>query len=547
MKKNSWILAVAIGVVLFKWGAVLAIEGTSSEESKIKPQEMSIIGKDRSAIEVEEEDIIMKPLPSIEPPAYTIEEVKPPKFEPEPVLPKKEEIKKPISQLPQKMPKPTLYSFGLAYGNDETLLYDFTHSNETKEVGYYFHLDRGRADGFTYDNRPYFNRFSQDCLSGETIVNFPKYSWRTEIEYLNKDLTLPYQGGFVENKLRKSVSINYEVKVPPESKMLLGLDIGKGNISSNGWLVKNNAIGAHLGFLTPFKKGNPPLSIGTDIYHEKLKSIAGRTLKFYSLYAEGKRFKMTPKMLLDAKVSLDKYENSFSSSQLDFLFNLHYTLKEKINMSGSIERKLSLPTFDELYVNRDYSGINSKLEPEKSWKYKMDANYQFSDELFLEGAIWTQRVDKYIIWTGGSPTYIYCPENIGKAKFSGLELGVRYYFSPKLSQNISYSCINAKNKSGGEIPNVPENRLKMGLRYKDGEKLTINLNTEYADSSFGTVTPNIPRLKSYFLVNITAEKKINDTLYYSFSCENLLGEDYEYLLGYPGQKRRFALGIRLRF
>jgi outer membrane cobalamin receptor len=214
---------------------------------------------------------------------------------------------------------------------------------------------------------------------------------------------------------------------------------------------------------------------------------------------------------------------------------------------GSIERKLSLPTFDDFYIKQDYSKINPEVKPEKSWRYKINGDYRISDELFLEGAIFTQRIENYIIWSGGSPSFTYKPENIGKAAFSGLEFGLRYYFNPKLSQNISYSYTNARNKSDGVIPHVPKNRLKMGLRYKDGERLTINLNTEYADSTYASTDKNVPKLNSYFLVNITGEKRINENLFYSFSCENLLGEEYEYLLGYPGQKRRFAIGVRLRF
>ncbi|MEW6097029.1 MAG: TonB-dependent receptor [bacterium] len=555
MKKSICILGIAIGLVLFEWGLVLAQEGTPTGESKIELQEVSIIGEDKSALEGEEEEVIMKSVPQGEPPAYTMEKVEPPKIEPEPILPKVEGGAK-TSLEEEKLPKPTLYSFGIAYGSDEVLLYDFTHTNETKEVGYYFRIDRSRSDGFTFNNISPFQKFSQDYISGDTITNFEKWSLRTEIAYLNKDLTLPYQQyGFVENKLKKAVSLSYEVKVQPESRLSLGLDIGKGDIHSSNWTANNNALGVHLGFYTPFKKGNPPLSIGTKVYQEKLEcsgslTLTGpdRTLKFYSLYVEGKRFKVGPDVLLDAKVSLDDYKNGFSSSQIDFLLKLHYSMKENLILLGSVERNLSLPAFDNLYIDNDYSGINSKVEPEKSWKYKISGDYRSSDELFLEGAIFRQQIQKYIFLEGGSATsYTYRPNNIGKATFSGLEFGIRYYFNPNLSQNISYSYTKASNKSGGVIPNVPKSRLKMGLKYKDGEELTINLNTEYADSTYASPDENAPKLNSYFLVNITGEKRINENLFYSFSCENLLGEEYQYLLGYPGQKRRFAIGVRLRF
>lgn len=546
MKKSICILGIGIGLILLKCGLVLAIEGTPTKESKIELPKVSIIGKDKSVMEEEEEDIIMKPILTVEPPAYTMEKIKPPKFEPEPVLPEEKEIKK-TSPEKKKLLKPTLYSFGMAYGSDEVLLYDFTHTNETKDVGYYFSIDRSRFDGFTYNNISPFKKFSQDSISGDMIYNFEKWSLRTEVEYLNKDLTLPYQN-FVENKLNKSVSLSYEVKVQPESKLSLGLDIGNTNIHSAIWTASNNALGVHLGFYTPFKKGSPPLSIGTKVYQEKLKSPGeDRTLKFYSLYVEGKRFKINPRILLDANVSLDEYKNSFSSSQVDFLLNLHYTMNGKVSLSGSIERSLSLPTFDEFYIKHDYSMINSKVKPEKNWRYKINGDYSVSEEIFLEGAIFTQRIENYIIWTGSSPTYIYKPDNIDKTAFSGLEFGLRYYFNPKLSQNINYSYTKARNKSDGVIPNVPKNKLKMGLRYKDGEKLTINLNTDYTDSAYASQQVNSSELKSYFLVNITGEKKINENLFYSLSCENLLGEKYEYLAGYPGQKRRFAVGVRLRF
>lgn len=539
------------GIVLFGYGLGVAMEeGTPTEESKIEPQKVSIIGKDKSVLEEEEEEVIMKPLPKIEPPAYTLEKVAPPKIEPKPILPKVEEIKKPSAN-EKKTASPTLYSFGLVYGSDETLLYDFTHTNETKNVGYYFRIDRSKSAGFTWNSKSPFQKFSQDYISADTITNFEKYSLRTKIEYLNKDLTLPYQDGEIENKLKKSVGLSYEVKVQPESRLSLGIDFGKSDIRSSQQVAKNDAINIHLGFYTPFKKGSPPLAMGTNLYTEKLegKEITGdnRRLKSYSLYLEGKRFKIHPLLLLDTKVSLDEYKNDFSPSQLDFLLKLHYSKKEDMAIAASIERSLSLPTFDEFYIQQDYRGVNSKVEPEESWNYEISADYRLSNELFLEGDIFTQRIDKYIILTGGSPTFVYRPENIRKADFSGVKFGLRYYFNPKLSQNINYSYTNAKNKSDGELPNVPKNRLKMGLRYKDGEKLTVNLHTEYLDSTFAATTSAVPKLKSYFLVNVSGEKRINENLFYSFSCENLLGEEYEYLAGYPGQERRFAIGVRLRF
>lgn len=545
MKRIVYVLV--IGIILFECRLGLAI-GTTTEGSNLEQQKVSIIGKDRSAMQEEEEEVIMTPLPPVEPPAYTMEKVEPPKVEPKPILPKMEVIKKPSAK-EEKPSKPTLYSFGMAYGSYETLLYDFTHSNETKDVGYYFRIDRSRSAGFTYNNIQSFKKFSQDCISADTITNFEKWSLRTKVEYLNKDLTLPYQQNLVENKLNKALSLSYEVKVQPESKLSLGLDIGNTDISGSG-TAKNNAIGVHLGYYTPFKKGSPPLSIGTKLYQEKLKSTAqDRKWKSYSLYMEGKRFKINPLFLLDVKMSLDEYKNSFSSSQLDFLLKLYYTKKENINISGSIERELSLPDFDALYINNDYSGIKANfLKPEKSWKYKVDGDYRVSDELFLEGTAFIQQTKDYIFWTGGSATtYIYTPDNISKASFSGLESGIRYYFNPKLSQNISYRYTNARNKSDGVIPYIPTSKLIMGLRYKDGDKLTFNLNTEYVGKRYAGTSTSVSELKSYFLVNITGEKRVNENLFYSFSLENLLGEEYEYLAGYPGQKRRFTVGVRLRF
>ncbi|MDI6735843.1 MAG: TonB-dependent receptor [bacterium] len=551
MKKSICILVVGIGMVLLGCGIVLAEERTPTDKSNIEPQKVSIIGKDKSAIEEEEEDIIMRPLPVVEPPAYMLKKVKPPQIEPKPVLPKVEAIKKPVFKEEEKIPKPTLYSFGLAYGSNELLLYDFTHTNETKDVGYYFRIDRNRSDGFSWNDISPFQKVSQDYLCGNTLVNFQKWSLRTEVEYLNKDITLPYQDKFVENKLKKSIALSYEVKVQPESKLSLGMDIGKGDIQSATatGTAKNNTLGLHLGFDTPFKKNNPPLSIGTRIYQEKLEGGGrDRTLKFSSLYAEGKRFKITPPLLLNVKLSLDEYKNSVSTSQFDFLLNLHYSKKENLLILGSIERGLSLPTFDELYIDADYHWINPGVKPEEIWKYKVSGDYRASDEIFLEGALWTQQIKNYIVWSGGSSTtYVYIPDNVRKASLSGLDLGLRYFFNPKLSQNVTYSHINPKNKSDGVLPNIPENKLKIGLRYKDGEKLTINLQGEYASDAYAGTNSAIPKLESYFLINITGEKKINENLFYSFSCENLFGDKYQYLSGYPGQQQRFAVGVRLRF
>lgn len=538
-------------LVLGKQGFCQVVEETN-DPPRIEPQKVEIKGTDRSQRNVSEENVVMKPLPRPEPPAYTMEKLIPPAIE-SVVAPLPQEEKKRDLSIPVPVRKPVLYSFGLSYGGQEALCYDFIHTNQTPQLSYSLSINRSRSNGFTVGSFSSFCRSSIDELSGETLYNFNNWFLRTRLGYLNKEVTLPYSsstGTSVQNKGEKSISMNYEVKIPTDSKFSLGLDISRdaitGSVASPD-SSKNSMVGATLQFITPFKPNNPPISFGTKIYQENITDLTDYEIKFNSLYFDASHFKVKEKLFAGLKLSYDTYKTGFNYSQVNGVFQIHYCHKNGLLLDAIFQRELNLPLFNELYIKNDYVVVNTGLKPQQTVKYTLKGEYRLTNLLSIEGSVFNQSSKRLIYWEEQqSNDHLYQATNSTKASINGIAMSLKHYINPLLSQYISYSYNSVSNKGGKEIPYIPSNKIKLGLEYKNNN-LNGELSAEYIGERFTKANTSEERLKSYFLVNLTGEKRVTDTLFYSFSIENLLDEEYQIWKGYYGQNRRLALGVRLKF
>ncbi|MBI4777571.1 TonB-dependent receptor [Candidatus Desantisbacteria bacterium] len=522
---------------------------TKKSLPKIEKQDIVITGEDRSKIKHEEQRVSIEKQPgSVNVPAIGVLKTETPEMLPVPKIAENQAIRpsRPslsVSQTP-------IYSFSVNYGSKEFLSYDFSHSRQIKRVkdsqrfSYCFGVQRERSDGFHHGtvSSP-FGCFSSDGLNGEGVVYFKDYSVRTGMSYFSHVVTLPYSGTQT-NKLEKSGFADYDIKIPGGAVLTLGIDCNKSTL----FKADADSASGYLKFTTPFTANTPPIALGSIISHEKVTRVGTSSYdnSYYSLYAESRYIKLS-KVNLDVKVAVDGYKTMETTSQVDYLIAASYPWKPDTIFQMNLERKLFLPNAGESYVHEDYTGINSMLKPQSGTKIRLGGNWCMSQDVSLGATIFSENISDYISW-GTATDMLYQPTNIGDVKLSGIELRLQHNLTKKLVQSISFISTNQKNKSDSNkvVPYIPNARLIIGLKYADSKNLSVSLDGEYIGERYALPDNKDKKLDSYFLVNLTANKQVNDTLSCTFDWENLLDEDYEIRDGYYGNPTIIKVGLELK-
>jgi hypothetical protein len=527
-----------------------ASEDSKKSLPKIEKQDIVIKGEDRSKIEHEEQRIPIEKQPgSVNVPAVGVLKTETPEMLPVPRLAENQIIKPSRSSL--SVSQTPVYSFSVNYGSNEFLAYDFSHSREIQKIGkdsqrfsYCFGVQREKSDGFRYGSvSSPFGCFSSDGLNVEGVIYFKDYSLRTGMSYFSRVVTLPYSGTQT-NKLEKGGFADYDIKIPGGSVLTLGIDCNKSTL----FKADADSVSGYLKFTTPFTANTPPIALGSIISHEKVtrEGTSSYDRGYYSLYAESRYIKLS-KVNLNVKVAVDGYKNGETTSQVDYLIAASYPWKPDTIFQMNLERKLSLPDARESYVHEDYTSINSVLKSQSSTKIRLSGNWRVSQDVSLGTSIFKETISDYISW-GTATDNLYEPINIGNVELSGIELRLQHNLTKKLVQSISLISINHKNKSDNRVvPYIPNARLMIGLKYADNKELFISLNGEYIGERYALQDDKNNKLESYFLVHLTANKQINDTLSCTFNWENLLGEEYEIRDGYYGNPTIAKAGLELKF
>ena len=169
-----------------------------------------------------------------------------------------------------------------------------------------------------------------------------------------------------------------------------------------------------------------------------------------------------------------------------------------------------------------------------------------SSGLSLNADIFMEDISDYISWN--KIDTLYQPVNIGDVKLSGIEIRLQHNLTKRLVQSISLINTIHKNQSDGKVvPYIPDARMIIGLEYADSKNLSASLNGEYIGKRYASPDDKDKKMHSYFLVDLTANKQVNDTLSYIFDWENLLNEEYEIRDGYYGNPTIVKAGLKLKF
>ena len=239
-------------------------------------------------------------------------------------------------------------------------------------------------------------------------------------------------------------------------------------------------------------------------------------------------------------------------------FSAAYSFKETgTKLRSSYARGFKAPTLNELFFPAGFGCPafgNPNLDPEKSWELNAGVDQDLWGDRIKLGATYFHREVKDLIEgrpIPGDPLGCFRAENVGRARFDGVEwsLGIKI-FQP-LALNAQYTYLDW-DTADGRLPRRPRHRGSVNLNYlQDGLNINVAANVVgkrddfRAASPFGNIMkPGYVRIdlaSSYVLPwHMPSVKQVS----LFGKIENLLNKRYEEADGFRARPLNFLLGVQ---
>ncbi len=167
---------------------------------------------------------------------------------------------------------------------------------------------------------------------------------------------------------------------------------------------------------------------------------------------------------------------SSSSDHLGYGMRLKYSLSDRWSLKSTWGKYVRVPDFYEKFGDGAFILPNPSLKSERGENFDFGVEYRTS---LFSGYLTYFRsdVDDLIELVMANPRYAYY-KNIGRAKIEGIELSLSKAFKNGWMFSLSYTYMNAVNKSSGyrkdkPLPNRPEHSLSARLTRVSGRWSTF--------------------------------------------------------------------------
>jgi len=185
-------------------------------------------------------------------------------------------------------------------------------------------------------------------------------------------------------------------------------------------------------------------------------------------------------------------------------------ITKKATLITSVARKVRFPRLKELYST--HAGGNPDLKAEQTIASEIGIDYAFSDINSISVSWFRNDIENLIERVRNeSNEWVY--QNIGRALFTGIETQIRSLPISRVSAEISYTYLDAKNKEGNsKVACRPEHKLNFNIGYASPVNLSLNLYGSFVGHQVQYYTvdgENIARtIPTYFLGNARIAYKV---------------------------------------
>ncbi|HEY3151060.1 MAG TPA: TonB-dependent receptor [Candidatus Binatia bacterium] len=242
-------------------------------------------------------------------------------------------------------------------------------------------------------------------------------------------------------------------------------------------------------------------------------------------------------------------------------FSAAYLFRETgTKLKASYAKGFKAPTLNELFFPPGFGCPafgNPNLKPEKSWELNAGVEQNLLSDRVTLGLTYFHREVKDLIEgrpIPGDPFGCFRAENVGTARFDGVEwiLGLKLLTSLSINANYTYLDWDT---ADGKLPRRPRHRGSVSLNYlRDGLNVNLIANVVGSRDDFRAASPFGDIVKpGYAILDLASSYSLpwqmpgvkNIALF--GKIENLLNRKYEEADGFRARPLNFLLGVRATF
>ena len=190
------------------------------------------------------------------------------------------------------------------------------------------------------------------------------------------------------------------------------------------------------------------------------------------------------------------------------------------------------PTMRELYL---YPPSNEELEPERIWNYELSWRHRLgglkygANLFYIKGDNMIQTIERKNVNTGEIENY-------------GVELEAQYRINSHWQLSTNHALLHMEHP----IVAAPKYKGFLGVDFRCCQKLTLNAGIQYVNGLY-TAVGEKEKTENFCLLNLAASYALTRHIGLWVRGENLLGQSYEFNLGYPMPHATFMGGVTFNF
>ena len=236
--------------------------------------------------------------------------------------------------------------------------------------------------------------------------------------------------------------------------------------------------------------------------------------------------------------------------------SIAWNVSDATTLRANIGTGQKTPTFIERfgYFPGQFIG-NPALKPEQSLSYDIGIDQRISTSAVIQIAVFEQEIEDEIDGFIFDPdTLLYTADNLSTtSKRSGVELGARWTVSEQLDLSMNYTYTDATENGAIELRR-PRHAGSVQANYSFmSARGHITLAADYGGTRHDMFFPPWPNpselvtLANYWLLDLTAQFQLTDSVRLFTRASNLLDTDYEQVYGYRTPGRAAYAGVQVNF
>jgi vitamin B12 transporter len=192
-----------------------------------------------------------------------------------------------------------------------------------------------------------------------------------------------------------------------------------------------------------------------------------------------------------------------------------------------------------------FGGNPNLLDPERSRGYEIGIEQPLSDNQLLLRATWF-RNDIEDTYQYLPPFFI--PTAVGEATTSGVESGIQWTPCQSFSANLNYTYLDATDDTNeARLVRRPRHSINGGITVKPHDDVTVSLSAVYVIDREDFTFAGQSDVEDFLNVRLSATWRVTKNVEIFGRIENLLGDQYEEIPGFPALDTGAYAGVKLRF